>query len=66
MIANDNKFYLTYSNKLVYQHDNTYDYSINRKTYSCWFDYSDWTEKIEANPKAPKFQVKDLGRITKY
>ena len=29
-------------------------------------DYSDSTEKIETNPKAPKFQVKDLVRITKY
>ena len=29
-------------------------------------DYSDFTEKIEANHKAPKFKVNDRARITKY
>ena len=29
-------------------------------------DYSALTEKIETNPKAPKFKVNDRVRITKY
>ena len=29
-------------------------------------DYSDLTEKIETNPKAPKFKVNDVLSITKY
>ena len=29
-------------------------------------DYSDSTEKIETNSKAPKFKVNDKVRITKY
>ena len=29
-------------------------------------DYSAFTEKIETNPKAPKFKVNDRVRITKF
>ena len=35
MRANDIKSYLTYFNKLVDQYNNTYHYSINKKTYQC-------------------------------
>ena len=57
-------------NKLVYQYNNTYHYSINKKPINV--DYSALTENIESNPKAPKFEVNDrvksikifLGKIT--
>ena len=64
MTANDNEFYLPYLNKLVDQYNNTYHHSINKKPINA--DYSALTEKIETNPKAPKFKVNDRVRITKY
>ena len=64
MTANDNKSYLNYLNKLVDQDNNTYHYYINKKPTDV--DYSASTEKIETNPKAPKFKVSDRVRITKY
>ena len=64
MTANDSKSYLSYLNKLVDQYNNTYHYSINKKLVNA--DYSGLTEKIETNPKAPKFKVNDRVRITKY
>ena len=64
MTANDSKSYLSYLNKLVDQYNNTYHHSINKKPINA--DYSDLTEKIETNSKAPKFEVNDRVRITKY
>ena len=64
MTANDNKSYLPYLNKLVDQYNNTYHHSINEKLINA--DYSAFTEKIETNPKAPKFKVNDRVRIIKY
>ena len=49
MIAN---FILCCLNKLVYQYNNTYNYSINKKPINA--DYSALTEKIETNSKVPK------------
>ena len=61
--ANDNKSYLPYLNKLVDQYYNTYHDSINKKPIHA--HYSASTEKIEINPKVPKFKVNDRVRITK-
>ena len=55
MTANDNKSYLSYLNKLVGQDDTTYHHSIGKKPINV--DYSALTEKIETNPKAPKFKL---------
>ena len=51
-------------NKLVHQYNNTYHHSINKKPINA--DYSALTEKIERNPKAPKFKVNDRVKITMY
>ena len=64
MTANNSKSYLSYLNKLVDQYNNTYHHSINKKPINA--DCSALTEKIETNPKAPKFKVKYRVRITKY
>ena len=64
MTANDMKSYLGYLNKLVNHYNNTYCQSINEKPINA--DYSVLTEKIETNPKAPKFKVDDRDRINKY
>ena len=47
MTANDSKSYLSYLNKLVDQHNNTYHHSINEEPINA--DYSASTEKIEIN-----------------
>ena len=60
MTANDNKSYLPYLNKLVDQYNNTYHHSINEKLINA--DYSAFTEKIETNPKAPKFKFTEKMR----
>ena len=62
--ANNNKSYLPYLHKLVDHYNNTDDHSINKKPINV--DYSAFTEKIETNPKAPKFKVNDGVRITEY
>ena len=49
---------------MLNQYNNTYRPSINEKILNA--DYSALTEKIEANPKVPKFKVNDRIRITKY
>ena len=54
MTTNDNKSYLPYLNELVDQYSNTYHHSINKKPVNA--DYSTFTEKIETNPKVPKFK----------
>ena len=64
MTANDSKSYLSYLNKLVDQYNNAYHTSINKKPINA--DYSALTEKLETNPKTPKFKVNDRVRITKY
>ena len=64
MTANGSKSYLCYLNELVDQYNNTYHHSINKKPINA--DYSALTEKIEVNPKAPKFKVNDRVRISKY
>ena len=64
MKTNDRKSYLSYLNKLVDQYNNTYHHSINKNPINA--DYSVFTEKIETNPKDPKFKVNDRVRITKY
>ena len=48
----------------INQYNNTYHHSINRKPINT--DYSALTEKVETNPKAPKFKVNDKFRIAKY
>ena len=60
---NKGKSYVTYLNKLVDQHNNTY-HSINKKPINA--DYSALTEKIKTNLIALKFKVNDRVRITKY
>ena len=62
MTANNNKSYLAYLNILVDQYSNSYHHSIGKKPIDT--DYSDLTEKIESNLKAPKFKVDDRVRIT--
>ena len=62
MTANDNKSCLPYLNKSVDQYSNTYHHSINKKPIDA--DYSALTEKIETNPKGPKFKVNDRVKTT--
>ena len=64
MTTYDGKSFLPYLNKLVDQYSNKFHHSINKKPINT--DYSALTEKIESNPKAPKFKVDDGVRITKY
>ena len=64
MAVNDSKSHLSYLNKLVDQYNNTYHHSINKKPINA--DDSVLTEKIETNPKGPKFKVNDRVRISKY
>ena len=51
-------------NKLADQYNNTYHFFINGWPFNA--DYSALAERIETNPKAPKFKVNDRVRITKY
>ena len=62
LTANDSKSYLPYLNELVDQYNNTDHHSINKKPINV--DYFAFTEKIETNHKAPKFEVHDRVRIT--
>ena len=64
MTANDSKSYFPYLNKLVDEYNNTYHHSINKKPITA--DYFAFTENTESNPKAPKFELNDRVRITKY
>ena len=64
MTANGRKSYISYLNKLVDQYNIAYYHAINKKTINA--SYSALTEKIEINPKVPKFKVNDRRRITKY
>ena len=62
MAVNDRKSYLSYLNKLVDQYNNTY-YFIDEKLINA--NYSTLTEKVETNPKAPKFKVNDRAKTSK-
>ena len=62
MLTNGIKMYLGYLNKLVDESNNSYLYSIVKKSIDA--DYSTLTEKIESNPKAPKFKVVETLKIT--
>ena len=62
LTANDSKSYLPYLHELVDQYNNTDHHSINKKPINV--DYFAFTEKIETNHKAPKFEVHDRVRIT--
>ena len=62
MTANVSKSYLGYLNKLVDQSNNTYHHSVKKPINA---DYSALTEKIETNPKAPKFKVNERVRLTR-
>ena len=64
MATNDGKYYLPYFNNLVDQCNNTYHHSINKKPINV--DCSALTEKIETNPKSPKYKVNYRVRVTKY
>ena len=65
MTANNDESYLAHLNKLVDQYNNIYHHSINKKPINA--GYSGYLiEKIETNLKAPKFNVNDMVRITKY
>ena len=55
MKTNDNKFYLSYLNKLVDQYNNTYHHYINKKPINA--DYSALTEKIETNLKLNEIKL---------
>ena len=50
-------------NKLVDQYNNTYHYFIGEKLINA--NYSTLTEKVETNPKAPKFKVNDRAKTSK-
>ena len=54
--ANDSKFSVSYLDKLVDHYNNTNHHSIVKKPINT--DYFALTEKIEANPETPKFQVR--------
>ena len=64
MATNDSKYYLPYFNNLVDQCNNTYHHSINKTPINV--DCSALTEKIETNPKSPKYKVNYRVRVTKY
>ena len=63
MTANDSKSYLSYLNKLIDEYNNSYHRSIGKKPIG--INYSALSEKIETNPRAPKFKVGGRVRITK-
>ena len=64
MTANDDKSYLSYLYKSADQYNNTNHHYINKKLINA--NYSALSEKIETNPKAPKFKITDRVRITNY
>ena len=64
MTANDSKSYLPYLNKWVDKYNNSYHHSVDKKPINV--NYSALSENIKSNPKAPKFELNDTVRITKY
>ena len=63
MTANDIKSNLGYLKQLVDEYNNIYHCFVGKNTIDT--DFSALFEKIEKNPKAPKFKVSDRLRITK-
>ena len=51
MTATDTKSYLSYLDKLVYQYNNTYHHSVNKRPINA--NYFVLTENTETNLKAP-------------
>ena len=64
MTANNSKFYLSYFNKSVDQYNHNYHHCVGKKPINS--DYSVLTEKIETNPRTPKFEFGERVTITKY
>ena len=64
MTANDSKSYFTYLNKWVDEYNNSYHHSVDKKPTNV--NYSALSENIKSNPKAPKLELNDTVRITKY
>ena len=62
--ADNSKSYLPYLNKLVDEYNNTYHHYINKTPNNA--DCFALTEKIESNPKAPKFKINDRVNIIKF
>ena len=53
MTTKDSNSFIPYLNKFVYQHNNAYHHSNNKKAINS--DYYAFIEKIETNPKTPEF-----------
>ena len=64
MTAKERKSYLCYLNRLLDQYKNTFHHSFGKKPINA--DYFSLFEKIGKNPQAPKFNVNNRVRITKY
>ena len=64
MTPNNTTSCLRHLNKLVDKYNNSYHSCLGKK--SIYADYSDSTEEIETNHKAPKFKSGDKVMITKY
>ena len=64
MAVDDSKSYLGYLNKFIDEYINSHHLSIGKNPIDT--DYFDMTKEIETNPKAPKFKVGDIVKITKY
>ena len=64
MTVNNNKSYLSYLNRLIYEGNNSYHHCIGKKTINA--DYTALTEEIGTYSKLPKFNVGYRVRITKY
>ena len=63
MTANYSNSHIGYLNKLVGEHNNSYQSSTGKKHIHA--KYSALTEETEANFKAPKFKASDSVIITK-
>ena len=61
--GNENSRYLSYLNKLVDAHNNTYHRSISKKPIDT--DYYALSEEIDTNLKTSKFKVTDRTRNIK-
>ena len=64
MTVNDNKSYLSYLNRLIYEGNNSYHYCIGKKTINA--DYTALTEEIGTYSKLPKFNVGNLKTVPIY
>ena len=64
MTANNNKVYLDYLKKWLYQYYNISHHSVNKTSINT--DYSTLTENIKTNLKPPKLKVNFRIRVNKY